>query len=448
MWLVLFILPCLFSLSLCSKAIDYEKSRRLEENECQDLDNCPRYYNNTMPDYVEGSAVSVTPELSTFMETQLQIYLDKINTAMPPSSFDTADIFNGVGGRAYIYLRLFNRTGNSAYLSTAQEYLDTSLSNVGKISNQYVGFLWGRTGVYSLGAVIASLQGDDAACTDRIAEVQTIMDQSVSDSYAPYDDIDSGRAGLIFAASFLANFFGREVITRSSIVAVGQAVITRGQKLSANPTKYLEWISPNDGGKWLGTSHGSAGVLSQLLDVPELLKEGSESRALILGTLDHIVDNQFPSGNFPSEYYDVTEDVLVQWDHGAPGVMCALGKAAQLGLGSAYLDSARKAADCVWDRGILTKGLMLCHGITGNTYMQAHLYAQTGDLKYLYRALAFQSFLSNKPELYDVDKMRIPTPSPYMFFAGSYESAVMLWMDLLNQKNLAALTMPGYMPFI
>jgi lantibiotic modifying enzyme len=398
-----------------------------------------------MADYQQGSEVSVTPELSTFMETQLAIYLDKIYTVMPPSKLDSADVFNGVGGRAYLYLRLFDRTGNEAYLATALEYLDTSLAHVQSIDGRYVGFLWGRTGVYTLGAVLAYLQGNHGACSERIAQVQAVFDQAPSDSYAPYDDFDSGRAGLLYAASFLAKFFGQDVISRSSVVAVAQAVVRRGQQLSNEPDSYLQWISPNDGGKWLGTSHGSAGVLSQLLDVPELLTEGSPYRKLILGTLDYIVSNQFPSGNFPSEYYDEDDDELVQWDHGAPGVMGALVKASTLGLGVSYLDSASRAADCVWERGLLTKGLELCHGITGNTYMQFFMYTQTGDQKYLYRALAFVEFVSSTPELYDVSLMRQPTPSPYMFYAGSYESAAMLWSDLLaNQKNLSAMSMPGY----
>lgn len=77
--------------------------------------------------------------------------------------------------------------------------------------------------------------------------------------------------------------------------------------------------------------------------------------------------------------------------------------------------------------------------------MQFFMYTQTGDQKYLYRALAFVEFVSSTPELYDVSLMRQPTPSPYMFYAGSYESAAMLWSDLLaNQKNLSAMSMPGY----
>ena len=304
-------------------------------------------------------------------------------------------------------------------------------------------------GVYCVGAVVASLLGDSTTAVQRIAEVQSIFDEAHKDSYALYDDFDAGRAGLLYAASFLAKFYGTPggVITRSSIVKVAQATVDRGIQLSTNPEMYLEWVSPNDGGRWLGTSHGSAGVLVQLLGVPELLEEGSMYRDMIVKTLDHIVANQFPSGNFPSEYYEVDEDVLVQWDHGAPGVLGALVKAAHVLQEDTYLDSAHRAADCVWERGLLYKGLQLCHGIVGNTYMQIFMYKYTAEEKYMYRALQFQEFVRSMPELYDVALMRYPTPNPYGFYIGSFESSIMLWTDLLavsDQEDFLGLSMPGY----
>ena len=50
----------------------------------------------------------------------------------------------------------------------------------------------------------------------------------------------------------------------------------------------------------LGQSHGSSGVLQQLLAVPGLLRNETVA-SLVRATLDHIVSVQFPSGNFPTE---------------------------------------------------------------------------------------------------------------------------------------------------
>merc|ERR1712000_517930 len=89
-----------------------------------------------------------------------------------------------------------------------------------------------------------------------------------------------------------------------------------------------------------------------------------------------------------------------------------------------------KAMEVVWSRGLLTKGLMLCHGIGGNIYMQLLAAKLTGEKRYLHRALQFARYVAKTPELHDVSLMRIPTPSPFMFWTGSWESAVMWASDL------------------
>jgi hypothetical protein len=170
--------------------------------------------------------------------------------------------------------------------------------------------------------------------------------------------------------------------------------------------------------------------------VPELTSN-TTAMALISTTLDHIVSVQFPSGNFPVEYYNATDDVLVQWDHGAPGVSAALlaGWTAFPGpKGDAYRASAEKALEVTWHRGLIFKGLMNCHGIGGNTWMQIHAWQVTSDEKYLHRALAFQTLVLQTPLLSQLSVMRLPQPEPngpWQFWTGSVESAIELWTDLL-----------------
>ena len=48
----------------------------------------------------------------------------------------------------------------------------------------------------------------------------------------------------------------------------------------------------------------------------------------------------------------------MQWDHGAPGVSAALVTAWKVLGNSSYLEAAVRAHDVVWERGLLTKGLM------------------------------------------------------------------------------------------
>ena len=75
---------------------------------------------------------------------------------------------------------------------------------------------------------------------------------------------------------------------------------------------------------------------------------------------------------------------------GAPGVSAAL-LAGWRAFGVArYHEAAERALQCTWRRGLLFKGLMACHGISGNTWMLLFAAQLTGDARYTYQALAFQ----------------------------------------------------------
>lgn len=52
-----------------------------------------------------------------------------------------------------------------------------------------------------------------------------------------------------------------------------------------------------------------------------------------------------------------------------------------------YLDAALKCGEVVWSHGLLKKGYGICHGVAGNAYTFLCLFRQTGDLKYLHRAI-------------------------------------------------------------
>lgn len=74
----------------------------------------------------------------------------------------------------------------------------------------------------------------------------------------------------------------------------------RGAALAPAGSGRLEWASPNDGGHWLGTSHGASGVLYALLAfAPSAVLDDADARATVEATLDHMLEMQLPSGNFP-----------------------------------------------------------------------------------------------------------------------------------------------------
>lgn len=52
-----------------------------------------------------------------------------------------------------------------------------------------------------------------------------------------------------------------------------------------------------------------------------------------------------------------------------------------------YLKAVVDCSKVVWQRGLLTKGYGICHGVSGNAYSFLCAYNLTGKEKYLHRAL-------------------------------------------------------------
>ena len=76
------------------------------------------------------------------------------------------------------------------------------------------------------------------------------------------------------------------------------------------------------------------------------------------------------------------EKIRVQWCHGAPGMVAALGDLLEL-------DVALAGGELTWRAGPLAKGSNLCHGTAGNAYAFLVLHRRTGDEFWLDRARAF-----------------------------------------------------------
>lgn len=158
-----------------------------------------------------------------------------------------------------------------------------------------------------------------------------------------------GRAGFLWACSFLNKNIGRETISPTQIVrnftnfnhvcflimngslflrnffmqrAVVAEVIKSGRKMGKGkcPLMY-EW----HGKRYWGAAHGLAGIMHVLMDMELKADEVEDVKA----TLHYMIRNRFPSGNYPSSEGSES-DRLVHWCHGAPGVALTLIKAAKV----------------------------------------------------------------------------------------------------------------------
>ncbi len=79
-------------------------------------------------------------------------------------------------------------------------------------------------------------------------------------------------------------------------------------------------------------------------------------------------------------------DLLVQWCHGAPGMITSLSAALDDDESDRLL---RAGGELIWKAGPLAKGAGLCHGTAGNGFAFLELFRRTGDERWLDRARRF-----------------------------------------------------------
>lgn len=266
-------------------------------------------------------------------------------------------------------------------------------------------FICGRAGVCALGAVLAKHASDQRLLDHYLTQFKEITFPTDLPEELLY-----GRAGFLWACSFLNKHIGKNTISHSHMRAVVDQIIRAGRQLANKgrcPLMY-EW----HGKRYWGAAHGLAGIMNVLMDM-ELKPDELED---VKGTLHYMIKNRFPSGNYPSSEGSES-DRLVHWCHGAPGVALTLIKAAEVFRDKEFVQAAVDAGEVVWNRGLL-KRVGICHGISGNTYVFLSLYRLTGNAEYLHRAKAFASFLHDRAQKLIKEGEMHGGDRPYSLFEG------------------------------
>ena len=141
--------------------------------------------------------------------------------------------------------------------------------------------------------------------------------------------------------------------------------------------------------KMTGAGHGFAGNASAVIRGRALLPEAVQAAwdDTIIETACTTAQREGALANWIPEVppAHTPPKFLVQWCHGAPGMVTSLA-----GLRDPRLDELlTAAAELTWVAGPLEKGAGLCHGTAGNGYALLKLFARTQDQRWLERARAF-----------------------------------------------------------
>jgi hypothetical protein len=192
--------------------------------------------------------------------------------------------------------------------------------------------------------------------------------------------------------------------------------------------------------QYLGAGHGFAGNVFPLLKGASLLdadrREELYDRCVATLRATKKVED-VGAINWPPGTYEPRPGgpiMLMQWCHGAPGVVTALADFPP--QRSSEMEAMLiGAGDAIWKAGPLTKGYGLCHGTAGNGYAFLKLYQRTSDPLWLQRA---RSFAMHSIEQRDRMRQQYGR-GRYTLWTGDAGLAVYVWHCLQGLAALPAL---------
>jgi hypothetical protein len=237
--------------------------------------------------------------------------------------------------------------------------------------------------------ILAPAVAAGTATTEQRARLSRCAENTVGH---PAREITSGEAGMMHAVLTLYLQTG-DPLWADHYRAGGRSLMDAWQQQPDTGT-WL-WTSHIFGSvrRYYGACHGVAGNAGVLLRGAELLP--AEWTEMILS---RCVD-ALRAGAIGSEEginWPVSADAsgtrrLVQWCHGAGGIVAALGDSPRTGSeASEQLDALLlRAGELVWEAGPVAKGPGVCHGTSGNGYAFLALYRRTGDAVWRERARRF-----------------------------------------------------------
>ena len=194
-----------------------------------------------------------------------------------------------------------------------------------------------------------------------------------------------GAPGTGVAAALAHELTGEEQF-RELYVESAEALLRTWQRHEGDEIELWTQDLYGQQRRLLGAAHGFAGNVSSLLRglslLPAALQRAIVQRATTVLRATALWDDG--AANWPP--LPGSQQLLLQWCHGAPGIVTSFGRAPR----DPELDALLAAGgETVWRAGPLRKGSNLCHGTAGNGAAFLTLFERSGDELWLTRARRF-----------------------------------------------------------
>jgi len=241
-----------------------------------------------------------------------------------------------------------------------------------------------------------------------------------------------GSAGSMLCANFLRTWTS-EARWQEVFLLQAERMLSEWEKIDGighlwSPDLY------GDKHKYLGPVHGFAGNIIPLIAGRELLphKRYEDICSKVVETVINTATTTEAQANWVA-VFEAADRIktpnLVQYCHGAPGMVTALSKVPR-GIDDRFDQLLEKGGELTWHAGPLRKGANLCHGTAGNGYAFLKLYQRTQNDLWLARARAFAM---HAIEQYRLAK-ELYHQGRYTLWMGDLGTAVYLW-DCINGEG-------------
>ncbi|KAJ9588248.1 hypothetical protein L9F63_018412, partial [Diploptera punctata] len=378
-------------------------------------------YKITYPTVRDGE---INTEFQEKLQSSINKLLLKFETNLQTYISTDYSVYTGTSGIALLFILLEKRLKRNSYSKRAMEMVESYLP---KLKRQRVSYLNGDAGPLAIAGMLYYRQGNVVKAQEMIQRLKEMLPQVVNLNSDVPDEVLYGRTGYLYSLLFVNKFMGRNTIEADIIKKVVSTVLRSGQNLAQQEGRNVPLMYMWHEKYYLGGAHGIAGILFMLLQAKDYMSQ-DDLNNLVRPTIDFLQGITFPSDNFPSSLGSST-DKLVQWCHGAPGVVFLFAEAYKVFGDKKYLETALKCGEVVWKRGVLKKGYSICHGVAGNAYTFLVLYQLTGDVKHLYRSCRFAEWC------YPYGKHQYQVPDrPLSLFEG-FAGVIYFLVDLQEPKE-------------
>ncbi|KAK7792925.1 hypothetical protein R5R35_008002 [Gryllus longicercus] len=396
-----------------------------------------RYFNNILPDYKNEGVIVSNDEWRNKVLNVVQMIREN-----QPYEDNSTSLYIGTGGIAYMFyflsqLPLYSEEKNE-FLDHALKYIDASLKNIKGLRMDNTGFLTRHSGVYAVAAVIYNAVGDTQNADKYLSRYIEVTADYKQHQGSGADEFFVGRAGYLSGALWLDRQLGEGAYPQSVMKDMCDSMVLSGREYAYRHNSPCPLMYVYGEREYLGAAHGLSGILQMILSVPESLHRDPKIEHDVRASVDYVLSLQTPAGNFPPMAGDsqrrgaADPDDLVQWCHGAAGIVYLMAKAYLQWRDEKYLQSCFKCGEIIWNNGLLKKGPGLCHGVSGNGYVMLLLFRLTRDRKFLHRAQEMARFMFTRK----FDKEARVPDNPFSLFEG-WAGAACFLADLTRASEAA-----------